>query len=59
MEINKERVIAYKLAKEINAQDLMDVSGGANPSTLTQKGCMVPTGQLGSLDLIVDAGIDW
>lgn len=55
MEKNKERVLAYKLAKEIDHKDLVEVSGGGF--------CHRPsggvTGSPSSMDGNIDVVIDW
>lgn len=54
MEKNEERVLAYKLAKEIDINDLDDISGGSVRPTGG------PTGSYpGNMDGAVDTTVDW
>ncbi len=53
MERNEERVLAYKLAKEIDLKDLEEVSGGSIQPTVKI------TGSNTSPDGVVDVTADW
>lgn len=53
MEKVDDRVLAYKLAKEIDLKDLDEVSGG------TVRGTAGPTGSTGNMDGNVDVTVDW
>ena len=55
MEKVEERVLAYKLAKEIDLKDLAEVSGGN--ATVQKTGG--PTGNEKSLDGQLDTTVDW
>lgn len=57
MEKVDERVLAYKLAKEINLKDLAEVSGGNANATVQKTGG--PTGTEKSLDGQIDTTVDW
>lgn len=56
MEKQQERVLAYKLAKEIDHDQLSDVSGG---SWMTSRMTFGPTGSSGSQDGHVDVVVDF
>lgn len=47
------RVLAYKLAKEIDPRDLEEISGG------TVRGTAGPSGRTGNMDGNVDGTVDW
>ena len=53
---NQDRVLAYNKAKEINHDQLKEVSGG---HIMCKHGSVGPTGQTGSMDAMVDVGVDW
>jgi hypothetical protein len=53
MEKLDDRVLAYKLAKEIDLKDLEKVSGGS------VGGSAGPTGRTGSMDGNIDTRVDW
>lgn len=53
MKKDEERVLAYKLAKEIDFQDLDEVSGGSMRSTVRL------TGNSSSADGAGDVSVDW
>lgn len=53
MELINDRVLAYKLAKEIDPQDLKEVSGGS------VRGTAGPTGNIGNMYGNVDVTLDW
>lgn len=57
MENVDERVLAYKLAKEIDLKDLAEVSGGNANATVQKTGG--PTGTEKSLDGQIDTTVDW
>ena len=58
MEIKKERVLAYTLARTINNDELADVSGGGG---MTSKQTLRPTlnGGIRTTDVFVDISVDW
>ncbi len=58
MENNQERVLAYNLAKELNPNDLGEVSGGGNGMRWTQAYCAVQTGSVEKSDAIMDFSPD-
>lgn len=59
MEIKKERVLAYNLAKEINQTELAAVSGGGS-SQLTNTQTLQPTGSsTRDADVSIDVSFDW
>ncbi|KTD33579.1 hypothetical protein Lnau_2330 [Legionella nautarum] len=53
MENNKERILAYKLAKELSPEDLGKVAGGS------VEGTVKVTGNSSSPDGGVDTRVDW
>lgn len=57
MKQEQSRVLAYRLAKEINHAELEDISGGA--TGFTQKWTAYPTGETRSPDGQMDFTIDW
>jgi hypothetical protein len=57
MKNSKERVLAYKLAKEIDHKDLGEVSGGVADATTQQT--VHPTGNSSSPDFEYDVKVDW
>ncbi|STX29683.1 Uncharacterised protein [Legionella beliardensis] len=60
MDNKKERALAYQLAKEINHEQLKDVSGGGgNGLKVTTSTTFRPTGSTGAWDSFVDISMDW
>lgn len=58
MENKKERVLAYRLAKEISNEELEQVSGGIG-FKMTTSATFRPTGSTGQMDAFVDISVDW
>ena len=57
---NQERVLAYKLAKELSLQDIQEVSGGANGFAMSQRTTAAPSGGSPSnIDVTVDVVVDF
>ena len=56
MEIKQERVLAYKLARTIDKEDLADVAGG---QIMTGKQSIKPSGASGNWDFSWDVSVDW
>jgi hypothetical protein len=57
MRNGNERVLAYKLAKEIDQKNLGEVSGGASNATHQQT--VHVTGNSSSPDVSYDVSVDW
>lgn len=56
METKQERVLAYKLARTIDKDELADVAGGA---IMTGKQSVRPSGVIGNWDVSWDVSVDW
>lgn len=57
MEKEQSRVMAYRLAKEIDHAELEQISGGT--SSITHKYTARPTAPDGAIDGQLDASVDW
>jgi hypothetical protein len=59
MENNQERVLAYKLAKEISNKELLAVSGGAGGNWGHATNCMSASGSGGSEGGEAHVDVQW
>ena len=58
MEIQKERVLAYTLAKVMNQNELSEVSGGGG-GLWCHDMTVQASGSNGNMDTILDVHLDW
>lgn len=61
MEMQKERVLAYTLARVLDEKELSEVSGGGagGVGLMSHNTTLRPSGATGSMDAFVDFHLDW